>query len=300
MDKKIKIKWFESVWFFDVDDTLCDTSDISSDATIGIARVFESKFGTEVAKLVQEKVNDCYALMLEGARIGVGGDWTKVLGGKAAFNELMTSMKDRQKEVIAEYGNIKRWSREVFIKIVADDLGINVTLDLVQEAAAAYWQEVADRTNVFADALKLIESISLHNRPIYLLTSSDARLKMKGDGQFIYDPAYSESLKRERIEALRKKGIKFNLLSIGDPEDKPHQDFFDKAIGIAEKNLSKKIDLSQSVMVGDSFGSDLETPKDKMGFGLVVLINRTSSHFEIIDEHQVNTSDLSKITELVV
>lgn len=293
------IKWSESVWFFDVDDTLCDTSDISTEATRGIAQVFRPKFGNEVAKLVQDKVNEYYALILAGARVGENGDWSAVPGGKKAFDSLMASVREKQKEVILKYGNVKRWSREVFVKIAADDIGIEVTPELVHEAVDRYWWEITQRMQVFPDALKLIGVIRSYNRPIYLLTSSDARLKMLANGQFVYDPSYSEGLKRERIESLRDKGMEFNVLSIGDPEDKPHLDFFQKCVKKAEEDLGKAINLNQAIMVGDSYGSDLQTPKEQMGFGLVILIDRTSSGTEIEDLHQINTDDLSQIVRFI-
>lgn len=300
MNKIINIKWKDSVWFFDVDDTLCNVSDVSTEATIGIALVLKTHFGEEISSKVQQLVNSYYSLMLAGARLGKDGDWFLVPGGKEAFNQLMDLVQDSQKEVTLKYGVVKRWSREVFVKLAADKLNIKITPELVHEAVDAYWMEITKRIKVYPDAVGLIKAIRNHNRPIYLLTSSDSRLKLQDNGQFSYDPAYSESLKRQRIEPLREKGIEFNVLSIGDPEDKPHLDFFEKGIKKAEEDLGKTVNLNQAIMVGDAFGNDLQTPKEKMGFGLVVLINRTRKHFEIIDEHQINTSNLDKVTELIL
>ena len=80
-------------------------------------------------------------------------------------------------------------------------------------------------------------------------------------------------MKRERIELLRKKGIQFHGVSIGDPEDKPHKDFFQKGIMLARKELGYHLDLSNAIMAGDSYTADLEVPKNMFGFGLVVLFS---------------------------
>ncbi|HRZ34035.1 MAG TPA: HAD family hydrolase [Candidatus Moranbacteria bacterium] len=295
-----KIKWENSVWFFDIDDTLSDTSDVSSDATEGIRRVFKNKYGDDTALAVKNQVNAYYNLMLSGYRVKNEKGWESVEGGKEAFQNLLQTVEKFQPSIVKEFGAMKKWSREIFVKMASDRLGISVTPELVHEAVDAYWVELSRITSAYPDAVELIKEIKIHNRPIYLLTSSDARLKMQPDGKFIYDPVYSEALKRERIELLREKGIDFNILSIGDPEDKPHRDFFEKAIKKASEEYGSSIDLSNSIMVGDSFSGDLQTPKEQMGFGLVVLVDRTKPHLEVIDEHQINTDNLMQVTKFII
>jgi len=294
-----KIKWEDSIWFFDIDDTLSDTSTVSSDATEGIRRVFKNKFGDKMAEAVKNQVNSYYNLMLSGYRVKNEDGWKNIEGGKSAFNKFVETVESFQPSVVKEYGTMKKWSREIFVKMAADKLGLEVMPELIHEAVDAYWVELSRITSAYTDAVNLINEIKAHNRPVYLLTSSDARLKMQPDGKFIYDPAYSEALKRERIEMLREKGIDFNVLSIGDPEDKPHKDFFEKAIKKASEDYGTPINLSNSIMVGDSFSGDLQTPKEQMGFGLVVLVDRTKSHLEVIDDHQINTDNLMQVTNFL-
>lgn len=303
MEKKkeiVKIPWEKSIWFFDVDDTLSDTSDISSAATEGIYNVCQKHFGKEIARQLQKQVSDYYLLMVGGYRVKDDAQWATVPGGKSAYDELIQKVTDCQKDVVKKYGIVKKWSREILLKLAADNLRIRITPELVSEAVNAYWMEIAKQTTIYPDALKLVQEIKAHNRPIYLLTSSDARLQMQPDGQFLYDPSYSEALKRQRIESLREKGINFNSLSIGDPEDKPHRDFFDKAVKKAEEDLGRSIDFHYSLMFGDSFAGDLQTPKEQMGFGLVICVDRTKPHFDAIDSNQINTNDISKVTGLLI
>jgi len=294
-----KIKWQDSIWFFDIDDTLSDTSGVSSEATEGIRRVFKSKFDDKTALAVKNQVNAYYDLMLSGYRVKNEDGWKKVKGGKEALHNLLRTVENSQPSVVKEYGAMKKWSREIFVKMAADKLNIKVAPELVREAVDAYWMELSRITSAFSDAVELIKEIKTHKRPIYLLTSSDARLKMQADGEFIYDPVYSEALKRERIELLREKGIDFNILSIGDPEDKPHLDFFEKAIKKATEDYGSPIELANSIMAGDSFGGDLQTPKEKMGFGLVVLVDRTKPHLEVVDEQQINTDNLMNVVDFL-
>lgn len=287
--------WQESIWFSDVDDTLIDTAGTSTTASNGIRTVFEPTFGAEKASEVQGRFNDLFALMMASYRVKNDEDWTRVPGGQEALHELISYFESSQKQVTAEYGHYKKWSREVFIKCAADDAGISVTPELVHEAADAYWLTLTEQTEVFSDALRLSSVIAEHQRPLFLVTSSDARLKMQSDGQFIYDPAYSEALKRQRIELLRDKGLRFNAMSIGDPEDKPHLDFFNKALRVAGEELGIDIEPSHAIMLGDSFGGDLQTPKERLGFGLVVLREKTKTTTEVNDSHQLSLGDLREV-----
>lgn len=299
MRKINKILWSKSVWFFDVDDTLVDTAKNSIIASEGVREVLKANFNPEVSENVQDKFNDMYNLLYQGYKVKKIKDWNKVPGGKKAYDELNARIADCQKDVVAKYGTYKKWSREIFLKLTADDLGIKISPELVHEAVDAYWMNLARFSEPFPGVLELVNIIKDHGRPIYLITSSDARLKMREDGQFEYIPEYSETLKRERVVILKDKGINFDGLSIGDPEDKPHLDFFEKGIKIAEENLGISIDLKYAIMIGDSFAGDLQTPKEKMDFGLVVLFQKDKLNTEIIDEHQVITGKLSDVAKFL-
>lgn len=299
VDKIHKIKWSESFWFFDIDDTLIDTAGINSEAAEGIKNVFRQRSSIADAEKVHSEYIRIFNYMLLGYRVKHDDEWTHITGGKEGFKKLLSDIENCQTRIKDKYGHIKKWSREVFIKLAADRVRVGYSPEIIHEAADAYWLTLTKKTIVFLHALKLIQKIKKHNRPVYLLTSSDARLKLANDGQFDYSPEYSEGLKRERIDLLREKGVEFNLVSIGDPEDKPHLDFFQKGLMKAELDYGFKINLENAIMLGDSYAGDLETPKEKMGFGLVVLMQK-EKQTELIDAHQVNTGDLSEIAEMLV
>ncbi len=295
-----KIPWAKSIWFFDIDDTLIDTAGLTRKASLGIFNAFQSRYNSEKAHATQDNFNNIFDLMLAGYRVKTNADWQQVSGGKEAFEKLVSNVEGCQGRVKSRYGGAKKWSREVFIKLAAEQAGIVVSPELVREAADAYWITLTEQTTVFPSALNLIGEIRERKRPIYLITSSDARLRLGKDGQFDYEPVYSEGLKRERIELLRDKGIDFNGLSIGDPEDKPHLDFFQKCVGIAESDISSAIDLENAIMLGDSFAGDLQTPKEKMGFGLVVLFQKGRKSTEVTGPHQITTGNLLDVANYLI
>lgn len=293
-----KNSWKDSIWFFDIDDTIIDTAGASATAAEGIKQVFADNFDEDTAAKIFAKFNQVFELMLSGYRVKQESDWEDVPGGQEAFNSLLSYIEDHQIQVKQEFGQFKKWSREVFIKKAADDLGLQVTPELVHEAADGYWNTLTENTTVFPGAKELLDAIHEHQRPVFLITSSDARLKMLESGQFEYIPEYSEGLKRQRIEMLRDKGVDFRLVSIGDPEDKPHKDFFIKGIKLAEADLGEKIELNNAIMLGDSYGGDLETPKNDLGFGLAVLFEKGRTDADIMQDNLFTTCDLARVVSL--
>jgi len=287
------IAWNESVWFSDIDDTLIDTMAASIPGSEGIHLTFAAHCGEDKAVEMQSNFNAIFQHMIDGYRVRSEADWEHIDGGKQGFDDLVESVAAVQTQVKDNYGHIKKWSREVFIKLAADRAGVAVTPELVHEAADAYWVTLTEKIEIFPDAIELANTIRQHGRPLFLVTSSDARLKMQPDGQFMYDPQYSEALKRQRIELLRARGLQFNTVSIGDPEDKPHPDFFTKAIKMAETELGQPIDTSKAIMLGDSFAGDLQTPKEQLGFGFVVLRESNRTDPVVDDAHQLTTGSIS-------
>lgn len=52
--------------------------------------------------------------------------------------------------------------------------------------------------------------------------------------------------------------------------------------------------------MGDSFPADLQTPKEQMEFGFVVLVQDQKNSTEVVDEHQFNTNNLAEVSEYLV
>lgn len=289
MEKKeiIKIPWAKSVWFFDIDDTLIDTAGTTEIAADGVRRAFEAEFGEEKAQEVKANFVAIFNLMLVGHQ---ATDSEKIEEHKKLLSKIEALQPDRTYSP-------KKWSREIFVKLAAEEAGLEVSPELVHEAADAYWQDLGHKTEVFVGVRELIAEIKRRGRPIYLITGSDARLKMQINGTFFYDPEYSERLKRERIELLREKGIDFNLVSTGDPQDKPHIDFFQKAIKLATDDMDEPIDFKNTIMVGDSYAGDLKVPLEHFGFGLGVLFNKNDKSTRTASSNQLNTGNLLTVKD---
>ncbi len=282
--------WENVIFFCDVDDTLVTTAKSTPEASEGIRKVFETRFGKEIAKKVQEEFVNIFQTMMLGHQ-GNTDD--------PAYQSILTEVKKYQIDVAKSYGRAKLWSREIFNEHCAKKNNINPSSELLSEAIDAYWLQLTKVARVLPGALELVQAAKNHKCPFYLVTGSDARMKLKENGQFFYDPAYSETFKRERMQLLRDKGIDFNLVSIGDPEDKPHEDFFTKAIRMANSDLGKQIDVSRAIMIGDSFAADLQTPKEQLGFGLVVLFEEERKITEIIDNQYMKVGNLKEILKFL-
>ena len=295
-----KINWEDSIWFSDIDDTLIDTAGTTLEASEGIKNVFTANFNKQIGNKIQNHFNSIFHIMLAGLRNKTDQDWSNSQIKKDVFENLWQEIEDYQQEIKEKYGVAKKFSREVFIKICADREGIVVTPEIIYEAADAYWMTLSEKTKVFPGVIDLIRIIKQHKRPLYLITSSDARLKLKENGQFEYIPKYSEDFKRKRVQLLRNKGIDFDLVSIGDPEDKPNLDFFQKGVKLAQENLGHKIELSKSIIMGDSYSADLQTPKEMMDFGLLVLFQHGRDKTEVTDNRQIVTGNLFQATDFLV
>lgn len=288
----------KSIWFFDIDDTLIDTAGANTPAAEGINKVFTEKFNQDVGKKVASEFVHIFDLLLAGYRIHDKAQWASSPYKENDFNSLLQKIETLQKEIKGKWGAVKKWSREGLIKIASDTLGLKTTPELIHKAADGYWFTLTEKTTVFSGAISLIDYLNSIKRPVFLITSSDGRLTLQDNGQFTYDPAYSESLKRNRIELLRKRGIQFNSVSIGDPEDKPHDNFFIKGIKKAQESIGE-FNLANCIMVGDSYAGDLETPYRKLGFGLIILFEKDRKDTIKIDNRFIKTDNLSAVSSFL-
>lgn len=296
---KPHITWNDSVWFSDIDDTLINTADLTSAGSEGIRDVFQARFGQKIAEKIQKNFQNIFDTLMFGHQKHTAEDWEGFPEEKEAYDALVDQITGFQQEIKEQYGSIRKWSREVFVKIAADKEKLSIDSEIIYEAADAYWLRLSEKTELLPGVLELVQEIKRHNKPLFLVTGSDARLKLKPDGQFFYDSSYSENFKRQRIQLLREKGLEFNTVSIGDPEDKPHLDFFQKGVKAAETHLGHTIDLSKAIMFGDGYAADLQVPKEQMGFGLVVLYQRGKQETEVRDEHYIVTGNLSDVTQFL-
>lgn len=266
MDLKNKI------FLFDVNHTLINTAAGHLHAMNKmVAELIKGGIDKKTAKEIVKRVHFSTSLMIAGFLINKDKEWDYVPGGKEAYKELTYRIYNCQEKILKKWGFIKKWSREVFIKIATDDLGMKLSPEIVIKAADAHWEGITFHAEIFSSARILFKELKKHKIPAYILTSSDGRLIPK-NSHFVYDPKYSEAAKRKRMMVLKTQGIDFTDIVIGDPYDKPSVEFFNNGLKAIEKNLGYKIKLSDLVMVGNSYEDDLETPITKMKFGLGILV----------------------------
>lgn len=265
------MKWKDSIWFFDLDDTLIDTAGASYLASPAIRDALMSSVGKEAAVRVYAEYDEIYTLALQGYRVKSDADWSLIKGGRAAYEDFLKSIEVDQQLVKEQCGAIKKWSREAFIKLASLRAGVSLTPQNLHNAADAYWTVLAREVNIFSHAVQFLKYVrEEQNRPVCILTGSDGRLIMRPDGQFDYVPEESRRLKMKRVLIVKERGIEFDVISIGDPIDKPYAEYFVNGLRVMEDYLGSKIDLVSCVVVGDSFAADLKTPLE-LDFGLSFL-----------------------------
>ena len=114
----------------------------------------------------------------------------------------------------------------------------------------------------------------------------------------MYDPNYSEQSKKKRMEELRKEGLHFDDIIVGDPQDKPSKDFFKKGLSIVRRSLGRDIGVKDIVVVGNSFEDDLEVPINQLDFSLGILVGNTSGPDDK-NKKIIRVNDLQEIISLL-
>lgn len=286
------------IFFFDVNHTLINTAMGHLHAMSSMEKtLIQVKVKKDMASKIIKHVHYITSLMIAGFLIVDEDEWSHVPGGKEAYNEIISKIYRHQKLVNSRWGFVKKWSREVFLKIAADSVGISLDSKSISRVADAHWLSITQKAKPFASAKILFKELKKLNIPAYILTSSDGRLIFK-DRTFFYDPDYSEKSKKKRMEQLRKEGLHFNDIVVGDPQDKPSKDFFRKGLSVVSKNLGRHIEAKDIVMVGNSFEDDLEVPINELGFGLGILVG---SIYEPADKNKkiIRINDLQEIIRLL-
>jgi FMN phosphatase YigB (HAD superfamily) len=288
--------WQNSVWFFDVDDTVLNT-DGAHEFGAQLAREYlATAIGSESAEKIIDRFNEKYWFIRRGYSARDPSDWAEIHGGQAAYEALLELIRSYQPEVIQKFGAAKLWSREVLLKLCADELGIALRGEAAEAAAAAFWDGVAEKTAVIPGAAELIAALRHHGRSVHLFTSSDGRLNFHSERQtFTYDPERSRSLKTQRVERRRGQGLDYDTLTTGDPLDKPALSGFQSMLAAAAAFLGRPPAPENCVMVGDSHEGDLAVPHDRLNFGLCVWYRQNSHEVKWLDESLLSVPDLARV-----
>lgn len=261
------------VFLFDVNHTLINTAVYHTQALNKVNNYLKKHTDKQSAQYITNRFNEIFLLMVAGFLLRTDKEWEEIPGGRKSYENLVDIIASHQIKVKEKWGFIKKWSREVFIKIAADEIKVILSPEVIHETATVYWDTITHLTVPFKEARKLHAYLAKKSYPSYLLTSSDGRLQIK-KGFFSYNPAFSGNYKKKRMQTLKKKGLYFRDIIVGDPFDKPLPDYYKHAIEIVQKDLRKKINKEDFVIVGNSFEDDLETPNVILGFGHGFLIKK--------------------------
>lgn len=238
----------------DLDHTLID-QEIAHNAALKALIVM---FGEAVV----DHFEHMYATLLEGHRKSLGEQWD----AKEKYEALLSELALLQQSSLQAYG-LRIWSREMWLFLAAKRTQQPLSKEQIKEGRDTYWSTFSAHSTIFDDAKLLLDEISRLGLPLVLFTGSDSVVRVNDDCSFTYDPALSLEYKMARIKKLP---ITYSDVIIGDPNDKPSQEYFDKLFAaIAHMGNFAPKDI---VIIGDSPRADLEVPK-QMGY-TTVLIHR--------------------------
>lgn len=284
------------VFLFDVNHTLINTALYHTQSLTEIEKYLLKHITKKAAQYITNRFNEIFLLMVAGFLLRTDEEWKSVPKGRKSYEDLVQIITLHQVKVKEEWGFIKKWSREVFLKIAADEIKVILSPEVICDTATLYWDTITNLTEPFEEAKKLHAYLANKGYPAYLLTSSDGRLQIK-NGFFRYDPIFSGNYKKNRINTLKKKGLFFRDIIVGDPYDKPLPDYYKHAVKIVEKDLKKKVKNENFVIVGNSLEDDLETPKI-LGFGQGFLFKK-GSETKKIDNNIFEIGNLMDIISIM-
>lgn len=271
------------IFLFDVNHTLINTALYHTQALKEVEKHLGKFIDEEAARFITKRFDEIFLLMVFGFLLKTDKEWEKIPGGRESYKNLVNLITQHQVKVKEEWGFIKKWSREVFLKIAADEINVILPPEVIHDTATLYWDTITNLTEPFEEAKKLHAYLANKGYSAYLLTSSDGRLQIK-NGFFTYDATFSEKYKKKRMNTLKNKGIHFRQIIVGDPYDKPLPNYYRDAMEIIKKDLKQEIHPKNFVIVGNSLEDDLETPILLLDFGQGFLFKKYSSTIKISEK----------------
>ncbi len=284
-----------TIWLFDVDDTLTDTAAMHRSAEPTVAASLSKSIDPEVARNIASRFISIFDDLLAVHQATTS---TALNAASEPLRKLQGRVQSCQKDIQQRWRITKPFSREILLKIACEDFGILIEPFRLAKIADDYWQYVSDNIQFIEDALELAKALAINQTPLYLITSSDARFQLKGNGQFDYDPEYSRRFKHNRLSKLRKHGVMFRDAIIGDPIDKPDTRYYDSVFSAIEKDLGRTVSPQNVVVVGDSYRSDIETLETEKRLGLGLYFRRGKKAY-VKSDTVVAIGNLGPVTELV-
>lgn len=245
------------VLFVDLDDTLTDTAGSHESAALGLEDSLRHDFRPTKARHIVQRFSEVFDELLQIHQAHAEDEDHD--SKPTDDNDLPLRVDECQKDIRIRWGGIKKFSREVLLFLAAQDVGVHLTPSQVDSYTDLYWRNLDLSLNFIDGAVELTQEVGRIGVPLYIMTSSDARLSLNTNGQFIYRPMRSKQFKQDRLRHLRERGLWYVDAVLGDPIDKPDPRFFEQLRQLAAHQAASA-DLHQIVLIGDSYSSDLETP----------------------------------------
>jgi FMN phosphatase YigB (HAD superfamily) len=196
------------------------------------------------------------------------------------YSVLQRRIAGWQRGVVEQGYEVKPWSRQALLACALASQQVVVSEGVIRDVTEAYWQEMARSVTVHPDAsvaLSRLQSVGCH---FHLATDSDGFLSFdESKGTFVYDPGTSMQGKIRRLRALWRLGVNPRDVTVGDPIGKPKLEFSRRTIAEFSEKIGHDIDISRTVVVGDSLSRDIE-PFLRVGIATGVWLVRERSGAE--------------------
>ncbi len=236
---------------FDVDNVIIDTINAAPFAESALGIALSEQLGSESGDRVRSDFKSNYENLTKQAKADAG-----VL--HEDFQTLKGRIENWQAGVLCEGWELKLWSRETLLAIALEKNGIPVTKTLIDAALDPYWAALTKESKNRSDVAEALEGHRKAGVAIHLATASDGFLDFNEREQtFVYNPQNAVRRKMNRMTILRELDFEEHDVSVGDPIGKPDARFFTRVLQDFETKLGRKIDLSQTLAVGDNLSDDV-------------------------------------------
>lgn len=278
------------VYFLDIDDCLIKTSRLTDKHQEVVFGEFE-KFNIRNAREITQEISNSFNLLFDHHQ-----GKSLIKNEKKILEEFMEEMKTVEKPIIEKFGEVKKWSREVYIYLSAKKYGINLSNTILIDITNTLWNYTSQNASFYPDSLPFLRLLQKNKNPIYLITSSDCRLILDDkSGLFSYNPDYSRQLKLKRLSKFISLGIPKKNIFIADPYDKPNPWIFQEALNQAKKEMKTPF---TSIMIGDSLKNDL-LPAKTVGIERLVWLKRNSKEkMEKMSDGSWVINSLSQVSKI--
>ncbi|MFJ9055573.1 hypothetical protein [Streptomyces sp. NPDC102409] len=286
------------VWLLDVDDTLTDTKVMHHRAAEALTNSMAAHMAEPLAVAVSDRFRQVFdELLLVHQQCSTSDN-----GKLPALAELESRVREYQSKIFEKWHFTRLFSREILLRIAIEDCGASLSPDDLHRCANQYWDHMRENPLVFPDAIRLSQRLASQEIPTYLMTSSDARYRERTIGEFTYDPRESRADKRHRMLNLKDHGIRYSKAFIGDPIDKPSEEFYNLVFTWISEDLQQPLDSLFIVVAGDSYHSDIQPPVELLQSSIGILCRRGQSTIKAEADRVLSISDfdmLSKNLDLV-